>query len=338
MSEQQIHRAAANESPDPPPRAVLGAIAEASGRVNRYPEVYPTALVEAIAAHHDVPVDHVAVGAGGAGLIQQMLHLVNRGRGWGRREVLFAWRSFEGYPLIAEGMGVPVRRIPLRGADHDLPAMASAVRRRTKMIFLCSPNNPTGTAIRQDDLDRFLDRVPRRVFVVLDEVYRDFATDPETADGLRTYPRHPNLVVLRSFSKAYGLAGLRVGYAIGQPGPIAGLRAVTMPFVVPETAQAAAIAALASAPEYATRRAAVTAERGRVVDGLRAVGIPVPPSEGNFVWLPLGTRTGDFEAACRAEGLQVHAFSGEGVRVTVGLPESNDILLKVAASRAWSGV
>lgn len=336
MSEQHtaVHRASANESPHPPPRAVLDAVADASSRINRYPEVYPNALARAVAEHHGVPVDHVAVGAGAAGLIQQMLHLVSRGKG----EALFAWRSFEGYPLIAEGMGVPVRRVPLRGHAHDLDAMARAVRRKTKLVFLCSPNNPTGTAVRHDELERFLGRVPRRVFVVLDEVYREFATDPDTADGLRSYPNHPNLVVLRSFSKAYGLAGLRVGYAVGQPGPIAGLRAVTMPFVIPETAQAAAIAALASAPQYATRRAAVTAERGRVAEGLRAAGIPVPPSEGNFVWLPLGVRTADFEAACRAEGLQVHAFSGEGVRVTVGLPESNDLLLKVATSRAWSGV
>lgn len=336
MSAEQIHRAAANESPEPPPRAVLDAVAEAAQRINRYPEVYPTALATAIAAHHGVPVDQVAVGAGGAGLIQQMLHLVARGRGRGRREVLFAWRSFEGYPLIAEGMGVPVRRVPLRGHDHDLPAMAAAVRRRTRMIFLCSPNNPTGTAIRQAELDAFLDRVPRRVFVVLDEVYRDFATDPATADGLRSVPRHPNLVVLRSFSKGYGLAGLRVGYAIGQPGPIAGLRAVTMPFLIPETAQAAARAALAAEAEYADRRAAITAERDRVTEGLRAAGIPVPTSEGNFVWLPLGERTTEFEASCRAEGLLLHAFPGEGARVTVGRPESNDLLLKVATAGSWA--
>ncbi|MFF5173716.1 histidinol-phosphate transaminase [Micromonospora sp. NPDC000089] len=328
MSEEQIHRAAANESPYPPPPAVLDAVAVAASRINRYPEVYPTALAEAIAAYHGVPVDQVTVGAGGAGLIQQMLHLVARGRR--RGEVLFAWRSFEGYPLIAEGMGVPVRRVPLRGHHHDLPAMAKAVRRRTKLIFLCSPNNPTGTVIRQDDLDRFLDRVPRRVFVVLDEVYRDFATDPATADGLATLPRHPNLVVLRSFSKSYGLAGLRVGYAVGHPGPIAGLRAVTMPFLVPELAQAAAIAALRAEPEYAARRRELADERQRVHRALMDAGIPVPPSEGNFVWLPLGERSAGFAAACAAQGLLVHAFPGEGVRVTIGTPESNDLLLRTA--------
>lgn len=334
MSVQQTHRAEANESPYPPPPAVLDAVAEAARRINRYPGVYPTALAEAIAAHHGVAADQVAVGAGGAGLIQQMLHLVARGRR--RGEVLFAWRSFEGYPLIAEGMGVPARRVPLRGHAHDLDAMAKAVRRRTKLIFLCSPNNPTGTAIRQDELDAFLARVPRRVFVVLDEVYAGFATDPNTADGLRTLPAHPNLVLLRSFSKAYGLAGLRVGYAIGHPGPIAGLRSVTMPFLVPEVAQAAALAALAAEPEYAARRREIAAERERVTRGLRELGLDVPTSEGNFVWLPLGERTAAFDAACRAEGLLVHAFPGEGARVTIGLPESNDLLLKVASSAAWA--
>ncbi|TWH69909.1 aminotransferase class I and II [Micromonospora olivasterospora] len=128
--------------------------------------------------------------------------------------------------------------------------------------------------------------MPRRVFVVLDEVYRGYATDPATADGLRTLPAHPNLVVLRSFSKAYGLAGLRVGYAVGHPGPIAGLRAVTMPFLVPEVAQAAAIAALAAEPEYAARRREIAAERDRVLRALRESGVDAPPSEGNFVWLP----------------------------------------------------
>jgi histidinol-phosphate aminotransferase len=328
MSEQQIHRADANESPYPPPPAVLSAIVDAADRVNRYPQVYPTALAEAIAAHHRVPADQVAVGAGGAGLIQQMLHLVARGRR--RGEVLTAWRSFEGYPLIAEGMGVPLRRVPLRGYAHDLTAMAKAVRRRTKLVFLCSPNNPTGVPIRQDDLERFLARVPRRVFVVLDEVYRDFATDPSTADGPATLPGHPNLIVLRSFSKAYGLAGLRVGYALGHPGPIAALRGVTMPFLVPEAAQAAAIAALAAEPEYAAGRRMVTAERDRVTAALRAAGVAVPASEGNFVWLPLGERTAGFAAACRARGLLVHAFPGEGVRATVGTPDSNDVLLDVA--------
>ncbi|MEV0001661.1 histidinol-phosphate transaminase [Micromonospora sp. NPDC050980] len=330
MSEQRIHRADANESPDPPAPAVLDAIVGAADRVNRYPQVYPTALAEAIAAYHRVAADQVAVGAGAAGLIQQMLHLVARGRR--RGEVLIAWRSFEGYPVVAAGMGVPVRRVPLRNHAHDLAAMAKAVRRRTKLIFLCSPNNPTGVPIRQDDLDRFLARVPRRVFVVLDEVYRDFASDPATADGLATLPGHANLIVLRSFSKSYGLAGLRVGYAVGHPGPIAALRGVTMPFLVPETAQAAALAALAAEPEYAARRRAVVAERDRVTAALRAAGVAVPASEGNFVWLPLGDRTAGFAADCRARGLLVHAFPGEGVRVTVGSPEGNDLLLEVARS------
>ncbi|MGQ0842355.1 histidinol-phosphate transaminase [Actinokineospora sp.] len=320
------HRASANESPYAPPAAVIEAMAAAAARVNRYPTVYPDALAEAIAAHHGIPADQVAVGAGGAGLIQQMLHLTARGKG----EAVIAWRSFEGYPLLADAMGVPVRRVPLRADTHDLDAMARAVRRRTKLVFICNPNNPTGTTVTHADLIAFLARVPRRVFVVLDEVYRDFATDPAAADGLRLYRDHPNVVVLRSFSKAYGLANLRVGYAIGQAGPISALRAVTMPFLVSDVAAAAAAAALATEAEFAAQRARIVRERERVASGLRATGLAVPAPQGNFVWLPLGPSTADFEAACLARGLHVHAFPGEGARITIGLPESNDLLLEIA--------
>lgn len=331
QSSAAVHRAAANENPFPPLPAVLDAVADAASRVNRYPSVYPDALAEAIAKHHGVPVEHVAVGAGGAGLIQQMLHLVGKSKG----EALCAWRSFEGYPLIAEGMRVPIRTVPLRGHDHDLDAMAKAVKRKTKIVFICNPNNPTGTAVRHDDMVRFLQRVPGRVFVVLDEVYRDFATDPSTADGLKLYQDFPNLVTLRSFSKTHGLAGLRVGYAVGSPGPIAGLRSVTMPFSVTEAASAAALAALA-ADEVGQRRDAIAAERQRVTEALRAAGIDVPRSEGNFVWLPLGAATDEFAKACEAEGLSVHAWPGEGARVTTVLPDGNDLLIKIATGRRWS--
>ncbi|MGA8112281.1 MAG: histidinol-phosphate transaminase [Actinocatenispora sp.] len=321
-----VHQADANENPYPPPPAVVDAIVRAAGNANRYPEVYPQALADAIAAHHGVPAEHVTVGAGGAGLIQQMLHLVAKAKG----EALFAWRSFEGYPLIAQGMGVPVRQVPLRDHRHDLDAMLKAVRRKTKLIFVCNPNNPTGAGIREDELVRFLDRVSPRVFVVIDEVYREFGTDPATADGLRLYPRYPNVVVLRSFSKAYGLAGMRVGYAVGQQGPIGGLRGVTMPFLVSRPALEAAMAALGESALYEEQYKLIAAERDRVTTELRKGGLEVPDSEGNFVWLPLGAKSADFAAAVKAEGMAVHAFDGEGVRVTIGLPDSNDTLIRVA--------
>ncbi|MGW7410006.1 aminotransferase class I/II-fold pyridoxal phosphate-dependent enzyme [Streptomyces sp. NPDC054833] len=214
-----------------------------------------------------------------------------------------------------------MRRIALRGHQHDLDAMARAVRRGTKIIFVCSPNNPTG-----------VDAQPCAASG-LDEVYRDFATDPATADGLRIYRDPPNLVVLRSFSKSYGLAGLRIGYAVGQPGPIAGLRAVTMPFLVPAVATAAAVAAMDAEREFAARRERIVQERARVTTSLREAGIAVPSSEGSFVWLPLGAATAPFTRACEAEGLRVHAFDDEGVRVTIGTCDTNDLLLRVVASR-----
>ncbi|QSB13986.1 aminotransferase class I/II-fold pyridoxal phosphate-dependent enzyme [Natronosporangium hydrolyticum] len=321
-------RASANENPFPPPPSVLTAIREASGTINRYPEAYPDTLAAAIAAHHGVTEAQVAVGAGGAGLIQQMLHLTKQARG----EIVIGWRSFEGYPLIANAMKVPVRRVPLRGAEQDLLATAKAVRRRSRVVFVCNPNNPTGTPVSEADVNRLLGRVSRRTFVVLDEVYRDFTTEPGAADGIELLRsgRYPNLIVLRSFSKAYGLADLRLGYALGPPGPIAALRGVTMPFLVSTVSQRAALAALAAEPEYQQQRATIAAERDRVAAQLRRAGYSVPNCQGNFVWLPLADQAADFGAACAEAGMQVHAFDGDGVRVSIGDQASNEVLLRVA--------
>src|SRR4051812_26193192 len=228
-----------NENPYPPLPAVLEAMATAAAEANRYPDMAATKLVSALAERFGVPVEDIATGTGSVGVAQQLLQATT-GPG---DEVLYAWRSFEAYPILVQIVGGTSVRVPLTpDARHDLPAMAAAVTERTRLILLCSPNNPTGPAIRRAELDTFLDAVPEDVLVVIDEAYREFVTDPDVPDGLEYYRTRPNVAVLRTFSKAYGLAGLRVGYAVAPPQIAAGARACAVPFGVSTLAQAAAVA------------------------------------------------------------------------------------------------
>lgn len=245
--------------------------------------------------------------------------------------MIYAWRSFEAYPIIAQISGATSVRVPLTSGDvHDLDAMADAITDRTRLIFVCNPNNPTGTVVRRAELERFLDRVPGEVLVVLDEAYREFIRDPEVPDGVELYRNRPNVCVLRTFSKAYGLAGLRVGFAIAHEPVAEALRKTAVPFGVSQLAQEAAVASLRAEDELFGRVGSLVGERTRVVEGLRAQGWTVPESQANFVWLRLGERTAAFAAECERHGVVVRPFPGEGVRVTVGETEANDIFLKAA--------
>lgn len=324
-----VYKLSSNESPFPPLPGVLAAAVAAAGSFNRYPDLVCGELVAELAERHGVPAGHLAVGTGSVGVAQQVVQSV-AGPG---DEVVYAWPSFEAYPIITQIAGAASVRVPLTaGEEHDLVAMAAAITARTRLVFLCSPNNPTGTAIGREEMTRFLDRVPPEVLVVVDEAYREFVRDARVPDGLDLYRERPNVCVLRTFSKAYGLAGLRVGYAVA-PGPVAdALRKTAVPFGVSQLAQDAAVASLRSEAELMRRVDAVVAERERVAAGLTAQGWTVPPSEANFVWLRLGAETGEFAAACDRAGVIVRPFLGEGgVRVTVGEPEANAVMLRVAA-------
>jgi histidinol-phosphate aminotransferase len=245
--------------------------------------------------------------------------------------VVYAWRSFEAYPIITRISGARAVQVPLDADErHDLDAMADAITERTRLVFVCNPNNPTGTAVRRAELERFLDRVPADVLVVLDEAYREFITDPEVPDGVDLYRDRPNVAVLRTFSKAYGLAGLRVGFAVAHEPVAEALRKTAVPFGVSQLAQDAAVASLHAEDELLERVAGLVAERARVVKGLTAQGWTVPDTQANFVWLRLGERTTDFAAACERAGATVRPFAGEGVRITVGETEANDLLLRTA--------
>ena len=316
-----------NENPYPPLAGVLETVADAAASFNRYPDLACTALIAELASRFDVPLEHLATGTGSIGLAQQ---IVQSTAGPGD-EVIYAWRSFEGYPIITQIAGATAVRVPLTDAEvHDLDAMADAITDRTRLIFVCNPNNPTSTVVRRAELERFLDRVPSDVLVVLDEAYIEFIRDDQVPNGVDLYRERPNVCVLRTFSKAYGLAGLRIGFAIAHEPVAAALRKTAVPFGVSQLAQDAAVASLHSEDALRERVEALVAERTRVAEALTGQGWTVPDSHANFVWLRLGERTADFAAACEAAGVVVRPFPGEGTRVTIGEREANDLFLRAA--------
>ena len=322
----QSFKLASNECPFGPLPSVAEAIAAAAAEINWYPDNHAAALTEAIARRHDVPVSHIALGCGSVGVAQQLLAAAAEPG----TEVLYAWRSFEAYPILVPLTGATDVRVPLRDERHDLPAMGDAITPRTRVIFVCNPNNPTGTVVHAAELEEFLDRVPPDCLVVLDEAYADYVRDPAVPNGIEVYRDRPNVAVLRTFSKAHGLAGLRVGYLIG-PDPIAAAARTTMlPFTVNSLAQTAAVASLAAEGELHARVDLAVKERARVRDELLAQGWNVPPTEANFVWLRLGPDTQDFAAACAQAGVSIRAFGDEGARISMGTPEADDAFLAVA--------
>ena len=317
-----------NENPFPPLPSVMAAIADAGVDVNRYPDMYATELVEVLASHLGVRPDEVVAGGGSVAVLGHVLAAVCEPGD----EVVVPWRSFEAYPIDVTIAGASGVLVPVTGEGRlDLPAMAAAVTGRTRVVLVCTPNNPTGPAVRADELGAFLAAVPEHVLVVLDEAYVEFVRDPEAADGLAAFAAHPNVVVLRTFSKAYGLAGLRVGYAVARPRLAGAIRAVSTPFGVSHVAQLAAVASLRAQQEMAARVASIVAERGRMLEGLRKQGWVVPDSQANFVWLGVGEHATALADRCARAGVLVRPFAGDGVRVSVGEREATDLLLEVTA-------
>ncbi|PZG50782.1 histidinol-phosphate transaminase [Spongiactinospora gelatinilytica] len=314
-----------NESPFGPLPSVVAAIAEAAGEVNRYPDYGVAALTADIAAWLGVETDQVAVGCGSVGVLQMLFQAA----GEPGTDIVHAWRSFDAYPTLAKLAGLRPVTVPLQEERHDLAAMADAITPDTRIVVVCNPNNPTGTTVRDEELKGFLDRVPRDCLVVLDEAYHEYVRDPGVPDGLGLLAAHPNVVVVRTFSKAFGLAGLRVGYLVGHPAVAAEIRKTRLPYTVSHLAQVAARASLRAHDELMARVDQTIAERERVRAALLAHGVPVAPSEANFVWAPLQERTAAFAAACAAENVHVRAYPGDGVRVTIGLPEAGDAFLKL---------
>jgi histidinol-phosphate aminotransferase len=319
---------ASNEVPYGPLPGVVEAVSQAAAGIDRYPDMGVVALRDRLASRLGVDAERIVTGCGSVALAE---HIVKATCLDSSDEVVYSWRSFEAYPIITAGVGATSRQVPNRpDHGHDLTAMAAAVGPATRAIFVCNPNNPTGTAIRQAELDEFVDAVPPSVLIVLDEAYREFVTDESVPDGLARYGDRANVIVLRTLSKAWGMAGLRVGYLVGAPEVAEGIRKVLTPFSTSALAQAAALAALAAEPEMLRRAALVIDERDRLLSAVRKLIPDVPESQANFVWLPLGDRSAGFAANCEKHRVVVRAFQGFGVRVTVGTPLENDAFLAAA--------
>lgn len=329
---QDLSRLASNETPFPLLPSVVAAISAALADSNRYPDPGAVRLTEALAAKHQIGADRIAVGCGSVQLVQELVEIsCDSGD-----EVVFGWRSFEAYPTLTTVAGAVPVQVPLTDAHLDLPAMAAAVTDRTRLVLLCSPNNPTGPALRADDVRQFLDAVPPRVLVVLDEAYAEFVDDPDAIDGTRLLDEHPNLLVLRTFSKAYGLAGLRVGYALaGSPAVASALRQVHLPFAVSVAAQAAALASLEVEPQLLAQVGQIVAMREPLRQELLAIGWDVPPTQGNFVWLPTGEDSVRVSQVFEDHGVLVRCFAGDGLRITIGTDKDNARVIEAArAARA----
>jgi histidinol-phosphate aminotransferase len=322
------YKLSSNENPHPPLPGVVEAVTGAVEAMNRYPDMGCTDLYAALSDRLGVPTEHLAAGTGSVAVLYHLLQAFCESGD----EVVYAWRSFEAYPIAVAVTGATSVKVPLGpGARHDLHAMLEAINDRTKVVVVCTPNNPTGPAVTHAELEAFIDKVPPHVVVVVDEAYREFVRGEDPVDGLRLYRDRSNVVVMRTFAKAYGLAGFRVGYVIAPPEIASAVRACALPFGVSSVAQAAAIASLAAEAELLERVDRIVAERERVVAELRLQGWNIPDAQGNFVWLALGDRTAEFAAAAENAGIMVRPFAGEGVRVTIGEPDGNDVFLSVAA-------
>ncbi|UUW90758.1 histidinol-phosphate transaminase [Pimelobacter simplex] len=325
-------RASSNEAPGGLAGPVRAAALAAVGGSSRYPLIGGSDLATALAGSLGVAAAEVAVGDGALPLLDRLLMAYLRPGD----EVVMAWRSYEAYPLSVQVAGGRSVCVPLSpDGAHDLPAMAAAVGPATRIVLVCNPNNPTGTVVPWDALVSFVDALPPDVLVVLDEAYTEYdeRPRPETA-VLPALVARGNVVVLRTFSKAHGLAGLRAGYLVAAPAVAGAVRSVLPPFPVSTVAVAAALASLAH-PEVLEERVFDTrVERERVRALLAARGTTVPASYANFVWLPLGDRAAPFAELCREHGLLVRPFAGEGVRITVGEPDLRAVLAEVLA--AWS--
>jgi histidinol-phosphate aminotransferase len=314
-----------NENPHDPLPAVLDAIAQA--HINRYPDAGASALRARLAEKHAVAPENIHVGAGSVAVLAQ---LITAAAGAGD-EVVFAWRSFEAYPglvVVAAATPVPVPNRPDGG--HDLEAMAAAITDRTRLVVLCSPNNPTGSVITHAELGRFLAIVPRSVLVLLDEAYIEFADDPDVVQGMTLLAEYSNLVVLRTFSKAYGLAGLRIGYAVGPAYVLDAARSAAIPLSVTEPAQRAALASLDHEDELLDRVRRIRGTRDLVWQALLDQGWDVPRPHGNFVWLATLGDTDAISDRFAEAGIVVRGFSGEGIRITIGEESSVETLLRVS--------
>ncbi|WP_395244989.1 histidinol-phosphate transaminase [Agromyces sp. MMS24-K17] len=322
------YKLSSNENPFDPLPSVVEAVAAAGAEINRYPDATAFALRERLAERYGVTTDEVIVGAGSVALLAQFI-LAAAAPG---DEVVYSWRSFEAYPGLVTVAGATSVQVPNRpDHGHDLDAIAAAVTDRTRVVIVCSPNNPTGPIVTADEFEAFLAKLPSDVLVLLDEAYTEFVRHEASVDGRTVIGRHPNVVILRTFSKAYGLAGLRVGYAIGAVPILDAARATAIPLGVTGTASAAALASLEpeAEAELLARVDTIVERRDRLRAALLAQGWDVPEAHGNFVWLPAGEATAEVAERLFDAGVVARAFPPEGLRISVGEESSVETLLEI---------
>ena len=328
IADHEPFKLSSNENPLNPLPSVALAITQAGQEVNRYPDPSASALVKRIASEFAVAESSIALGTGSVGVCQQIVQALCDAQD----EVIFAWRSFEAYPIITAIAGAVAVRVPLTDdGSHDLRGMLDAITDRTRLIFVCTPNNPTGNIVKHADLVEFLGEVPKHILVVVDEAYIEFNCDEDATDGILAYKNHSNVAVLRTFSKAYGLAGLRVGYVIAPENVAEAVRKTAVPFGVSSVAQAAAIASLDHKSELLERVAELAQLRTWFEAELAKLGFDLPKSQANFVWLGLGSRSEEFTQACACVAIAVRCFAGEGVRISIGEREALEKLLPICA-------
>jgi histidinol-phosphate aminotransferase len=321
---ERVVKLASNEGPFPPFPAAVEALERVTRDLNRYPDGGAYALRSALAEHHGVALEEVIIGAGADGVID----LLSQATLDAGDEIVCGWPSFPSYVLDALKLGAVPRKVPLREHVYDLEAMLAEVGPRTKLVYVCHPNNPTGTANRRDELLAFVERLPEHVLAVVDQAYFEYVDDPDYADGVdELFKKGKRVAVLRTFSKIYGLAGLRVGYGIAPKDVVTATSKVRRAFDVAATAQAAALASLGDEAELARRRALNKAGRGELEETLRAHGLePAGPAIGNFLFVDVGDGAGLFDRLLR-QGVIVRPLAGfgapEAIRVTVGTPEEN---------------
>ena len=313
---------ASNESPFGPLPGVAEAVAASITSINRYADHTASAVAERYAELVGVDRDRIAVGAGSVGLIEQLaLSFVGPGD-----RVVYPWPSFIAYPQFTSLAGGAAVNPPLRRQAFDIDELIAAITDQTRLVLLANPNNPTGTAVRTADLQRIVDAAPGNCLVVIDEAYHEFVTGADVPDAITTFGDRPNVAVLRTLSKAYGLAGLRIGFMIADPGVVDAVNASSLPFAVNAAAQAAALAALDQGDEVTRRCTLLTGERTRVAQELRRGGLGMPDSQANFWWLAAGALNVSLGAELERRGVVTRPLDG-GVRVSVGAPEENDRVL-----------
>lgn len=322
-----------NENPFPTPAWVTDAINRAD--VGRYPESTSRLLREEIARNWGADPDEVIVGAGSVSILYQLIQAVS-GPG---DNIVFSWRSFEAYPWIATVAGADAVRVPnLPNHRHDLESMIAAITPRTRVVLLCTPNNPTGAAITADEFHDAMSRIPETVLVILDEAYAEFSHDPEVVCGKKVTGRYPNLVILRTFSKAFGLAGLRIGYGIGPTNVFRAATSTAIPMVVTEQAQRAALAVLEHTDEAMAVVMEICERRDAVWNRLVEQGWSCPRPHGNFVWLPTEADTEAAAQVLEDGGIIARVFPGDGIRVTIAEADSVEPLLAATARIVAAGM